>query len=411
MRKKMLIIPFCTICLSVLAQSTLNLNTMYISDGIYNTLPTRDIEYDSDGVTITYHFNNISLNKDPLFDSTLTIIIDGFWPNHNTGEPAILTKWDTFVIPDGKSKLLLLDSTVVEFPLELSPARPILSNYSYEEYTKDNVRPITAYKGYFPSALVPATRMNVFRNKTLFEVCICPVKYDYQNRKVRFYKDIKYKICYNTGLNNEETYTNPTDNSTDTFLNNIALNVSSNTSKKSRALFSPNILLPNSHYLIITVPKYSEAANRLAEWKRTLGFDVQIVTQATWTTTQIKNTIQNAYNTNNIEYVLILGGHSDVPAQYSSLKISHYTDLYYGGQTTGYTPSIYRGRIPVNTSDEANNVINKIVNYEKHPSTATSMYNMGINCAYFQNGNPSGYEAILIGTMVLGRMASLFRTN
>lgn len=376
------------ICLSAIAQRALNLGTMEISEEVVKTLPTRDIEYDSVGVTVTYHFNNIIINEDPLFDSSSNIKIDGFWPNHTTAEPAILNKWDTFVIPDGNFKLVLLDSTVVEFPLELSPARQVLSNNSYETHTKENVKPITAYKGFFPANLIPTTRMNQYRDNTLLEICICPIKYDYQNRMVRFYKEFKYKVYYNTG--NKVTFNDSIYYPRNTFLNNIALNAPSILPKKAKALSSSATLLPNSHYLIITVPKYNEAANRLAEWKRTLGFDVHISSKDTWTNTQIKDTI---HSINNIEYLLIIGGHPDVPAQYSSLRNTHYTDLYYGGQTTGYIPSIYRGRIPVNTSNEANIVINKIINYEKSPCTTPSMYNKGINCANFQNGIPSGYEA------------------
>lgn len=385
-KKILLTIPFWAICVPTIAQRTLNLNTMKMSTGINKPMATRDIEYDSDGVIVTYHFNSILINKDPLYDSASIIKIDGFWPNHSVGKPSILTKWDTFVIPDGKSTLVLLDSTIVEFPLELSPARPVLSDYDYETHTKDNVKPIVAYKGFYPASLIPTTRKNMYRDKTLLEVCVCPIKYDYHNRKVRFYKDFKYKVYYDT--NNKETSNNYDYCSRNTFLNNIALNVSHDSLLKSRASTS---LLPNSHYLIITVPKYAEAANRLAEWKRALGFDVHLLSKSNWTTNKIRDTIRNAYN--NIEYLLILGGQSDVPAKHCGWDgVSHVTDLYYGCLTTGYTPSIFRGRIPVKTSNEADIVINKIINYEKNPCTIPSMYNTGIHCAYFQNNSQSGYE-------------------
>lgn len=388
MKRILLTIPFWIICMLTIAQRTLNLNTMELSKGINKSMPTRDIEYDSDGVTVTYHFNSIFINEDPLYDGASIIKIDGFWPNHSVGKPSILTKWDTFVIPDGKSTVVLLDSTIVEYPLELSPARPVLSDYDYETHTRENVKPIVAYKGFYPTTLIPATRKNMYRDKTLLEVCVCPIKYDYQNRKVRFYKEFKYKVYYNP--DNKETSNIPSDCLRNTFLNNIALNVSSNSPMKSRELLSSATLLPNSRYLIITVPKYAEAANRLAEWKRTLGFDVQILSKSKWTTTQIKDTIKNAYS--DVEYLLIIGGQSDVPAKSSNLTSIHRTDLYYGCLTTGYTPSIFRGRIPIRSSDEANIVVNKIINYEKNPCTVPSMYNTGIHCVYFQDDSQSGYE-------------------
>lgn len=390
MKKLCLIVAYFAICFPALAQKTLDLTTMRMSNGMAKTTPTRDVEYNSDGVTVTYHLNNIQIHDDPIFSGASIVSIDGFWPNHNPGEPAILMKWDTFVIPNGNATVSLIDSTVVELTMELTPGRHILSDSNYETHSKDNVKPIAAYSGYYPSALILTTRKNAYRNNPLLEVCISPIQYDYRNKRVKIYKDFKFKINFDMRLYDAQKES--LDYPSNTFLNNIALNASSKTQVNSKGTSSIATLLPKSHYLIITVPQYAEAANRFAEWKRTLGFDVQIATQSTWTTTQVKNTILNAYNTNHIEYILIIGGHSDVPAQNSGIFNIHITDLYYGCIGNTYTPSIYRGRIPVSTSAEANTVIEKIINYEKNPCTTPTMYNSGINCAYFQDSTHDGYE-------------------
>lgn len=56
-------------------------------------------------------------------------------------------------------------------------------------------------------------------------------------------------------------------------------------------------------------------------------------------------------------------------------------------------PDIYCGRMSVNTLEEANIVVDKVISYEREPVEDSAFYNTGVNCAYFQdNGNDKGEE-------------------
>ena len=110
------------------AQKTICLQTQKVSGGVEKTIPARDIVETQNGVMVTYHFNNIITEDDPLYAGATIVKIDGFWPNCIVGEPAILSRWDTFVVPSTGATVVISDSSYVEFPMELSPARPLLSN-------------------------------------------------------------------------------------------------------------------------------------------------------------------------------------------------------------------------------------------------------------------------------------------
>lgn len=386
-----LIILFVLTGMASLAQSTLNLRTLKTEKGIKKSLPVRDVEITNEGVKVTYHFDTINLFDDPLFGGHSMVKIDGFWPNHKEGEPAFLSRWDTFVVPDKNTSVSLVDSDYVEYPLLLSPSRPVLPNNSYEILTRENVKQIEDYEGFLPSSIMSAIRWNKYREQNLLEICINPVQYDYRKEKARIFRSLSYIIRNDSSpdLMRKVLSRDVYDNS---FLTNIVLNAATTSTNATRTSTSDATWVSCGHYLIITVPKYEEAANRFAEWKRTLGFNVHVVTQSSWTVTSVKNAIMNAYNTYGIAYLLIIGGHADVPAQISNLRHTHVTDLYYGCVGSGYTPSIYRGRLLVNTAEEADVVIDKIIGYERSPETTASMYNTSVHAAYFQNGSPAGYE-------------------
>lgn len=375
---------------TVIAQKTLCLQTMEEVKGVGKTIPKRDIEDIQNGVKVTYHFSNIVLQDDPLYTDATIVGIEGFWPNSKVGEPAVLSRWDTFVVPDAGAKIVIIDSSYVELPMEISPARPILSNSGNDYYSEDNVLPITGFSGYFPSSLISATRNDCYRNQHLLDVCVTPIQYDFKNKKIRVFTMIQYNIQYNvTALRNSLSGFSKGHIGGNTFFENIALNHPFKALPISPKTTTDNI---SSKYLIVSVPKYATAVNRFAEWKRTLGFDVIVAMTESWDTTLVKNVVHEVYETDGVEYLLIVGGQNDVPGllrnrNFSNKNHYHPTDLYYGCMNSGYTPDIFRGRLLVNTSDEAMDVVNKIINYEKNPIDDESFYKRGVHCAYFQDRN------------------------
>lgn len=375
--------------ISTSAQETMCLQTGIVSKEIDNTTPTRDVEITQNGVTVTYHFSNIFTQDDSLYINAKSIMIDGFWPSNKVGEPAVLSRWDTFAVPDAGARVVLTDSSYIEIPMELSPARPLQFDSSRDSFSRKSVQPIKDFKGFFPSQLIPLTRDDCYRDQRLLDVCIAPIQYDYTNKLVRVFTKIQYDIIFNNStLENSLIRHKNKIKSGDTFLNNIALNYSTQESLKRSA--SQQTGYTQNKYLIVSTPKYAVALNRFSEWKRTLGFDVKTEIRESWDTTAVKNVIRNAYESDDIDFLLLFGGGQDVPSlcrldYFDDILRSYLTDLYYGCMNGGYTPDIFRGRILVNTADEAMTVVDKIINYEKNPVVDDLFYKKGTHCAYFQD--------------------------
>jgi PKD repeat protein len=144
-------------------------------------------------------------------------------------------------------------------------------------------------------------------------------------------------------------------------------------------------------YIMIVHSNYLAAAEALAAWKRQMGYSVEIVSQSSWTTTQVKSALQTRYDswTPKPLFFLIFGDQADVPAEYPG---SQYTDLYYAEMDgTGYMPEMAYGRIFPSSASNAQAIVDKIIDYEKNPPTLSGFYSNALACAYYQDSNLDSY--------------------
>ena len=373
-------------------QEILSLRDGTKATGTAQTTPQREVIQENDGITVSYTFSNVEVQKDPIFQNTFLWKISGFGINETPTEPAILFRSDAFSIPDNCSvSLVMLEAEYNDFEYELAPARQPLPDNTYESYNKDNISPISPYNGFYPSNIAALSDIQTYRGNAIQYVQLCPIQYDYQNHKVRAYRKIKYKIQFvpnNTkvlkSLGSQEIQISEDDN----LLRNTILNY-----EEPQTDFIPTN--GTKDYLILTTPKYISAANKFAEWKKLLGFKPHIISKATWTSDVVKSEVKSYYNSHkSLYYLLIIGDHDDVPAQMMQTGYQpHVTDFFYGCMDgdNDVIPDIYRGRLSVSTLQEANIVVDKIINYEKNPVMASSFYQTGLNCAYFQDNNNDGY--------------------
>jgi parallel beta-helix repeat protein len=161
----------------------------------------------------------------------------------------------------------------------------------------------------------------------------------------------------------------------------------------TRAVLSPSRV----DNLIITSSDLDAAALKLAQWKNSCGIP-SIVLNVEWINStysgvdepeKIRNCIKDYYSNFQIKYVTIFGDADKVPTRYVYIPDSNddsnftATDLYYaslngtwddnhdglyGDQRYDYVsviPDVYIGRIPVESLDSAQAVVDKIENYQQ----------------------------------------------
>ena len=365
-----------------------------LTDGSYITTPdeksyTRDVELLDDGVLVTYNLGYARIGDDLIYPESKMIQMNGFGANNTAGEPAVLGRTDSFTIPDGATPTVsVVESRYVDIPLRLSPARPPLSEKSYEMYSKDNVPQIKPYTGLFPQSIIESLKTQLYRGTTIASFVIKPVQYNYETSTVRVFSKIVYKVNFEGGSNYTSLKRISPD---DHFLKNTTLNQGFfDASSKQSDRSGINV---TKDYLIITVPQFLEAVNRFAEWKRLMGYNVIISVQSSWTYDDAKAEVQSQYDTcGYLYYYLLVGSHSLINSKYAGSN--YYTDYYMGCMDGEYDliADVCGGRLPVTTLNEANTVVDKIINYERYPVMDNNFYNTGVNCTCFTDSNYDGYE-------------------
>jgi len=361
--------------------------------------PQRTIEDVDDGILVTYQFDYVVKRQDDLYPSCSVLSLNGFVLNGEAMAPSIPLRFDKFVIPDPNLyNVSIVDSSFIEIPLEIAPARPPLFTNDDHEYTTDNVKPVAPFDGYFPANTI-FSEANSFRNSFILDVRVTPVQYNYTNRKVRICRRLSYLINFNQPDMKKSKEMVLKSLETDPVVANSTLNPRSKRETQNRETTSTPIITPKLY--IITASKHLEAVNKLAEWKRTKGFDVKISSKPSWVYIDIVDSILQTKSSVGIDYLLLVGDHGDVPGKFDAIEVNdtdymYYTDYYYeyfghNGCTSQY-PGIAYGRIPVSTATESSVVVNKILNYETIPVTDTDFYDTGLHCAYFQDLSCDSYE-------------------
>lgn len=389
MKRSIFVYLFSTITVIMYAQNTLLLEPDPNLTDSTSLIPNRKVEIVSDGIIVTYTFHSIEITKDPIYENAYSVNIEGFGHNMSASEPSTPNRWDSFLIPSSTSYTMsVIDSSYIDYPLELSPARPLVWGSSIETYSKKDIKPILPYDGFFPKTFISSSFIQEYRGKNILKIGLTPLKYNYNQKVIRILKSISYKITFtkqNTNVTSMLKY-----NSNYSILSRSVLNAMS----MNEEIQHTNATNLTRDYLIITVPAYEEAALKLADWKRTLGYKVIIKSRQLWDEDCVKDSVLSTYNhSNSLYYLLIIGDHEDIPAKECEYNHnSFYSDYDYGcmGGESDDLSDLFVGRLSVSNPSEANIVVQKIIDYEKKPSNDTSYYHSGLNCAYFESED--GYQ-------------------
>ncbi len=249
----------------------------------------------------------------------------------------------------------------------------------------------------YPSQIVSVQPLGKMRDLNLVQVNIAAGQYNPAKRTLQLFDKVQLAIKFDGGKGGflpRETMENPFDNQSQPIYA-LALNYEI-IGKYPFPGGIVNRICWGTEYLIITDPAFRTAADTLRTWKVQKGISTLVMEtgndsgDAGSTKEQIQQTIRNKFNNCIIRpsYVLLLGDAEHIAPFYRSTNsggANSGTDLDYAlMDNADILPDLALGRIPVDTLDEANTVINKIVGYEKTPPFASSFYSKMSFAAYFQ---------------------------
>lgn len=250
---------------------------------------------------------------------------------------------------------------------------------------------------FFPPRVASVTFIGRMRDLWVAQLMIAPAQYNPVRKVLRIHEEVEVDVGFDGGtgsflpqraLNPFESY------NFDPMFESAILN--GDIVRKYTELFPIRPLCAGEELLIISDPAFQDAANDLHDWKETKGIVTTVVLTGPTeggrigqTNTEIRDFIRSRYSRClvRLSYVLLLGDAEHIPPFYRSSSGSSTTgtDLDYSMlDDTDLLADLGVARIPVDTLEQAQVVVDKIIGYESNPPPDLSFYNTASIPAYFQ---------------------------
>ncbi len=366
-----------------------------------NTLPLREtLNGEEQFYQIGFSFSGATISAIMVEDTEYEFLhIDGFGKMGQVGAPALPAHREVIAMPPGSvGDIVITGAEYYEYDgFRIHPAlEPARDTYGSPEPEFWADPAVYGNNAFFPEKTVEITNIMLLRGTPLALTEIRPVQFNPVTGKVRVYTSISFRIEYKGA---SQSFSAIADGNSLHFTNLLKRN-EINSDNIPDGMTRGDSKAGEKEYIIITHSQYINEANQLANWKRQLGYSVEVVSQSSWTAAQVKTAIETRYDSWNPkpDYFLIIGDHTGsyaVPGeihQDPSYGDDFATDLYFacmdGG--TDWHPDMAHGRISVSSVAEAQVVVNKIINYEKTPPTQSSFYSNILNCAEYQDEDENG---------------------
>ncbi len=320
--------------------------------------------------------------------------IYGFAHMREVGSPMLPAKNHHIAIPVGsRADIEITDVQFKEYSQEdsIHPAlEPAPDCEGCPEPAFEINRGVYETDADFPGKLVEVIDTDTYMGAPIAVIQVRPLQFNPVTKKLKVYSKIKFNVTFSGGERSFNRFTANSEHANQMVRNAVLNRGAIPRGVDSNENFGESTRNGRKDYIMIVHSNYLAAAEALATWKRQMGYSVEIVSQSSWTTTQVKNELQTRYDswTPKPLFFLIFGDQGDVPAEYTS----RYTDLYYAEmEGSGYKPEMAYGRIFPSSASNAQVIVDKIINYEKNPPTLSSFYTNALACAYYQDNDLNSY--------------------
>lgn len=317
----------------------------------------------------------------------------GFFGEIGSPQLPVVTKVVAVSTPQCSLEIL---NTHVKDTRHIQRIYPLQNPHSDDENQgeSDFIYNESAYQtnSYFPGQLVQIIGQGNIRDVPFIKIRFYPLQYNPYQQMVTIYDTINIKLIFSA---NEVLIVEPDHEQKPfyPFYENVFDNWPG---FLAHTVFEQQAVSKNNgcDYLIITHQNYYSQARELAEWKQSTGLLSKTVniTEIGTTYQQIRQYLITAYTTwtPRPSYVLLIGDAEFIPTTYVNGVA---TDLWYAAVAgSDYYPDLFIGRIPADTVNQAEVMIQKTVTYEQTPPTLPSFYQKFAVAAYFQDDNTNGYE-------------------
>ncbi len=291
------------------------------------------------------------------------------------GAPSLPIARELVAVPFGATPIVnVVNFTTTDYKLSdygIEKIYPQQPSYSKDTKVEDMVFHYDA-KAYQTRTLESAPEitfevLGTMRGIQLGALQVEPVSYNPATNTVRVYNDIELEVVFDNAdvALTEQTLVDTYSPYFDVIYKQLF---------NSRAIADvyedhPDLYRTPVHMLAIVNPMFKNVIEPWVEWKTQKGFyiDVKYTDEIGNSASQIITAIRNHYNENATSFVVIFGDKEQVvPSLNVGESSGKVTDLYYASTDGDSYPEIYHSRMCCETVGEMENLINKILQYEKY---------------------------------------------
>ncbi len=304
----------------------------------------------------------------------------------NEGEPQIPVVNELIAIPFGANPRIEVTSfSTTDYRLEdygihtLVPRQPSLRK-DIDPEDAPFVYNVSAYqtRGLASSPRATVNVDGLMRGIQVGKMCIDPVSYDPVNNTLRVFNNIEVEVFFD-GADAEATE-DMLVSTYSPYFDIIYAQMFNGRAVLDIYTDHPDLYTTPVKMIVITTSDYASntAFQNWVTWKKQKGIYTTVYTTSETGTSAsaIKTFIRNKYNTDAPTFVVVVGDTGNVTYSQNSSTTSKVTDLYYSSTTDNdLYPEMFYSRMPVSSTTELTNLINKIMTYEKYTMSDPSYLN------------------------------------
>lgn len=237
-------------------------------------------------------------------------------------------------------------------------------HYNAEAYAK---------RGFAERPLAEIELQGTMRGIQVGSLVINPVQYDAAGNTLKVFNDIEVEVSYGE-YDKAAAY------------DEFARTASVYFAPLYRQMFNwrddvyaqhPDLWQAPVKMLVVTDRMFENAIQQWVDWKIKKGFymDVNYTDQIGTSASAIKSFIQTKYTQTAPTFVIIIGDKNQVPASATGSATHCVTDLYYQTVDNDYYPEMLHSRMPVETVEQLNNLLEKSLQYEQYTMPDPSYLN------------------------------------
>jgi gingipain R len=273
------------------------------------------------------------------------------------------------------------DYTEIQLKHPMLPSRGTIYRSQNPDKIPYNVDPESVTDNWYPEKLAYNTEPFIFRDTRGVSVYVHPVQYNSVKGILRIYKNMTVVLReVNKSTNPLIIKPSKVDPSLSDSYRSLYINY--NDSKFA------NQIGQHGEILVIYTSRDASAIQPYITWKQEKGFTVNTIQVSTGT--NVKTTIQNAYNSNpDILYVQLVGDWADIKSDLGTSQNLPMDPMLGCVAGSDYFPELIIGRFSAGSTTHVTTQINKSINYEKNPDVSGTWYKNALGMAR-NEGSGSG---------------------